>query len=74
MKNNSSFQEYLLDRSTETETDWKYSKFKILEAMVRCNFTEEIFGTDYYKKVVEHTRAGPIYVECESAVALEEGS
>lgn len=74
MKDSATFQEYLLNRAIETELEWKYSKFKIVETLLECSFTEEIFGSEYYQKLVQYHRAGPIYVECESAVALEGGS
>ena len=71
LNNHPGFNEFLLDRSTETSKEGKEDKYDIVKTLVDSPTAMEIFGRVYFMKIREYHNEGPFYVKVESSVAFE---
>jgi len=66
------FQEYLVNRSTESELDGWMAKYNLIKAMVDAPSTRNVFGDPFFLKLRGYVLDGPIYKETEMDVATME--
>lgn len=65
------FEEYLLNRTTETFKEGKECKYDIVAALVQSPSTASIFGNVYFTKLHQYYVEGPFYIAATAAVAIE---
>ncbi len=65
------FNEYLLNRSTESTKEAKEEKYNVVQTLVESPTVQEVFGQPYYTKLRLYEKEGPFYVLTEAAVAFE---
>ena len=71
MNGHPGFNEYLLDRTTETEKSTKEGKYSIVVTLVDSPTAPDIYGHEYFLKLRLYHREGAYYVKVETAVAME---
>lgn len=65
------FNEYILDRATETQKECKNQKYDIVKTLVESPTAMEIFGRVFFVRLKQYYNEGPFYLRVEATVALE---
>ena len=71
LNNHPGFNEYLLDRSTESDKQGKEHKYEIVRTLVEAKDSDEIFGRPYVLKLKVYQNEGPFFVRAQAEVAME---
>ncbi|ESN90926.1 hypothetical protein HELRODRAFT_90681 [Helobdella robusta] len=71
LKNCASFEEYLLNRRTETTKEGLDIKYEIVQTLTKSGTAASIFGDSYWLRLLNYERDGRFYVSSENVVAFE---
>lgn len=71
LRNQPGFEEYLIDRRTETTKDGMERKFEIVRTLVNSPTASGVFGNESFLRLRTFESQGPFYVQTQSLVAFD---